>query len=272
MHKPTVEDGDESVSERARAMSHVQYPERFELARRFGEGQLAKEASLSSSDRLLLDALLRQATHGMCTEPRPAARDVEARARWKAWKQLGNQSRMEAMFMYVTAVEELAPDWWRWEPLGIGEGGEEMARTTMVHGGSGSGGGGSGGSDGGSGGGGGGGGGSDRGFAQSASLSLLQRQSLLSVALARETASLLSRHAATPPSVPALDVDAYTAGGEANSGPLSSSSPPLATQVERTTSVTSSVSSSVSSSTNKAAEGGQGGLASLVRARQLERE
>eukprot|EP00966_Prymnesium_polylepis_P013231 305398-Prymnesium_polylepis.1 len=111
--------------ERSRAVSNVQYPERFELALRYGEGPLQSDASLSTSDKLLLDALSKQAAHGPCMEARPAVRDVVARARWKAWKQLGNRSRMEAMFMYVSAVEEFAPDWWRWPPLGLdgGEGG-----------------------------------------------------------------------------------------------------------------------------------------------------
>ena len=48
--------------------------------------------------------------------------DAVAKARWQAWSELGNRSKMEAMFMYTQAVEELAPDWWQWPPLQLGTG------------------------------------------------------------------------------------------------------------------------------------------------------
>jgi len=95
------------------------YPEKFELALRYGQGPMASNASLSDSDKLLVDALSKQAQHGTCNEPRPSIFDAVARARHFAWVELGNRSKMEAMFMYVQAVEALAPDWWMWPELGL---------------------------------------------------------------------------------------------------------------------------------------------------------
>ena len=100
----------------------IGFPEKFELALRYGEGRMAQDVALSDSDKLLLDALAKQATVGPCTEPRPSMFDSVAKARWQAWSELGNRSKMEAMFMYTQAVEELAPDWWQWPPLQLGTG------------------------------------------------------------------------------------------------------------------------------------------------------
>ena len=66
----------EEAATRARAISSVQYPERFDLALLYGEGPLASDPGLTTSDRLLLDALSKQATSGPCNEPKPPTRDV----------------------------------------------------------------------------------------------------------------------------------------------------------------------------------------------------
>lgn len=95
------------------------YPHKFQLALQYGSGPLMDDPSLADADRLLLDALGKQAQFGPCKEPRPSIWDVVARARWSAWMELGNRSKMEAMFMYVTTIEELAPDWWKWPELGL---------------------------------------------------------------------------------------------------------------------------------------------------------
>ena len=102
------------------------FPEKFELALRFGQGPIGEHAELSDSDRLLLEALSQQAIVGPCNEPRPSLFDTAAaKARWQAWKDLGNRSKMEAMYMYTQAVEELAPDWWKWPPLGLVDGADK---------------------------------------------------------------------------------------------------------------------------------------------------
>ena len=96
----------------------VGYPEKFELARRFAEeGALLTDSSLDKSDQLLLYALTQQALHGPCAEPRPSMWDTVAKAKWHAWCELGQLSRVEAMFKYVQAVEEFAPEWMEWPPL-----------------------------------------------------------------------------------------------------------------------------------------------------------
>ena len=60
-----------------------------------------------------------QAQFGPCNEARPSMFDPVAKARWTAWKELGQRSKMEAMFLYTQAVEEFAPDWWQWPELGL---------------------------------------------------------------------------------------------------------------------------------------------------------
>jgi len=93
------------------------FPEKFDLALRYGEELVHGNDAIDVSDRLLLDALAKQAQHGACNAPRPSLFDAEGRARYSAWCQLGNTSKMEAMFMYTRALEELVPEWWRWPPL-----------------------------------------------------------------------------------------------------------------------------------------------------------
>ena len=97
------------------------YPAKFEMALRYGEGPLKEDSSLSESDKLLVYALAQQSQLGPCKEPRPSMFDTVAKAKWNCWRELGNRSKFEAMFMYVTAIEEFAPDWWTWEPLGLVE-------------------------------------------------------------------------------------------------------------------------------------------------------
>ena len=50
----------------------IQYPERFELAKKFGEEGGLESMDVTDSDHLLLYALGQQATHGACDEPRPS--------------------------------------------------------------------------------------------------------------------------------------------------------------------------------------------------------
>ena len=75
------------------------FPEKFDLALRYGEELVHGNDAIDVSDRLLLDALAKQAQHGACNAPRPSLFDAEGRARYSAWCQLGNTSKMEAMFM-----------------------------------------------------------------------------------------------------------------------------------------------------------------------------
>ena len=104
----------------------LEYPHKFRLALRFGgdgdESALCASASPSDSDKLLLYALAKQAECGSCNTPRPSFWDASIdKAKWDAWAEVGHRSKMEAMYLYVSAVEALAPEWWRWPPLGLVE-------------------------------------------------------------------------------------------------------------------------------------------------------
>ena len=109
----------------ASSIASIPYPERYHLAQRYWEeGPLSPTSAngISDSDQLLLYALSQQATHGPCQEPRPSMFDSAARAKWSAWNELAQQKRSptECMVLFVNAIEELAPDWWQWPPLGVG--------------------------------------------------------------------------------------------------------------------------------------------------------
>ena len=91
------------------------YPRRFYLAKRYADEGGLDASAISDSDQLLLYALAQQAIEGANTTPKPSMFDSTARAKWNAWRELGDQKRsqMECMVLYVNAVEELAPEWWR---------------------------------------------------------------------------------------------------------------------------------------------------------------
>ena len=46
-------------------------------------------------------AFYKQATRGPCQVEKPKIIDVSKRAKWEAWKKLGNMTKNEAMFCYV---------------------------------------------------------------------------------------------------------------------------------------------------------------------------
>lgn len=76
----------------------IGYPEKFELALKYGrDGPLMRNPSMSDSDKLVFYALEKQAELGPCKEPRPSMWDTVAKAKWNAWKELGNRSKFEAM-------------------------------------------------------------------------------------------------------------------------------------------------------------------------------
>lgn len=99
----------------------VGFPEKFELALRYGQEQLELEFHLRDEDRLVLYALAQQAQHGPCREPRPAFWNVREKAMWSAWTALGKRSKMEAMVLYAQAIETHSLKWWHWPALGLSE-------------------------------------------------------------------------------------------------------------------------------------------------------
>ena len=98
------------------------FPDKYYICARYGTEVLLNDASISDSDKLLIYALGQQAEYGENKTPKPSIFDTVARAKWNAWAELGKRSPFEAMFMYTQAVDELAPEWWKWPPLKLVEG------------------------------------------------------------------------------------------------------------------------------------------------------
>jgi acyl-CoA-binding protein len=63
---------------------------------------------ISSSERLKLYALFKQATVGPCVGPRPSFFDIQGKYKYDTWRDLGDMSRTMAMTMYVEHVVEYA--------------------------------------------------------------------------------------------------------------------------------------------------------------------
>jgi len=123
-----VQDADASV------LSTIQYPHKFELAAKFYERSSDVLTSLHVDDQLLLYSLHQQASVGPCNTPSPHLWNRVERAKWDVWKQLGQTSKMEAMFLFVRTLEEVCPKWLMWKGIQAevkaaldGEGGEQAA-------------------------------------------------------------------------------------------------------------------------------------------------
>ena len=52
-------------------------------------------------------ALFKQSTEGKCTQPKPAFWAVVNKAKWDAWKALGNMPKEEAMRLYVEELKQV---------------------------------------------------------------------------------------------------------------------------------------------------------------------
>lgn len=64
-----------------------------------------------NNDKLLvLYAYYKQGTEGSCNVPKPSWYDMKGKAKWEAWKNLGNMSQDEAKEFYVKKIEELDPN------------------------------------------------------------------------------------------------------------------------------------------------------------------
>ena len=68
----------------------------------------ARAREPSSSERLRLYALYKQATAGPCTTPRPGGwLDFEGKAKWDAWFGVKSMSPMDAQRLYLSTVNAL---------------------------------------------------------------------------------------------------------------------------------------------------------------------
>uniref|UniRef100_A0A1I8MRV3 Acyl-CoA-binding domain-containing protein 6 n=1 Tax=Musca domestica TaxID=7370 RepID=A0A1I8MRV3_MUSDO len=64
------------------------------------------------NDLLQLYGLFKQATVGECNTSKPNIFNMQARAKWSAWQELGSMSSEEAKKRYVEKVKELFPQWY----------------------------------------------------------------------------------------------------------------------------------------------------------------
>ncbi|KAI4349963.1 hypothetical protein L6164_010500 [Bauhinia variegata] len=102
----------------ARAISGLQYPERFYAAANYVgfDGSTSPTKALTSkfpkSTALLLYSLYKQATTGPCNTPEPSTWNIVEHSKWASWNQLGNMSSTEAMRLFVKLLEEEVPGWY----------------------------------------------------------------------------------------------------------------------------------------------------------------
>ncbi|XWS45178.1 hypothetical protein CRYUN_Cryun15aG0114200 [Craigia yunnanensis] len=93
--------------------------ERTELEKDFGAAVCFLEyrsnadqtLKLCKDVKMKLYGLHKIATEGPCHEPQPLALKLSARAKWNAWKRLGNMSPEAAMEQYITLLSRSIPGW-----------------------------------------------------------------------------------------------------------------------------------------------------------------
>eukprot|EP01125_Pyxidicula_operculata_P010578 TRINITY_DN3478_c4_g1_i2.p1 TRINITY_DN3478_c4_g1~~TRINITY_DN3478_c4_g1_i2.p1 ORF type:complete len:230 (-),score=35.23 TRINITY_DN3478_c4_g1_i2:180-869(-) len=65
----------------------------------------------SQEDQLKFYAYFKQSTEGQCNTPQPGFFDFTAKAKWSAWKELGDISQQYAKSAYVEHLTKLCPEW-----------------------------------------------------------------------------------------------------------------------------------------------------------------
>jgi len=71
----------------------------------------SNELNISSQDKLFFYSQFKQATCGPCNIAKPGMFDFVGRAKWEAWKALGQQSKEESRKKYVQLLKTLYPSW-----------------------------------------------------------------------------------------------------------------------------------------------------------------
>lgn len=66
---------------------------------------------LDSNALLRFYGLYKQATVGRCNISKPGIFNMQGRAKWVAWNELGDMSKEAAMIAYVNALNEIEPHW-----------------------------------------------------------------------------------------------------------------------------------------------------------------
>lgn len=103
--------------------------ERTELEKDFGaavsfsvqKSNADQDLKLGNDLKMQLYGLHKIATQGPCHEPQPMPFKLSARAKWNAWKKLGNMSPEAAMELYITLVSRSIPGWLQPDICGDGK-------------------------------------------------------------------------------------------------------------------------------------------------------
>ncbi|KAH6554885.1 hypothetical protein KP509_1Z299800 [Ceratopteris richardii] len=77
----------------------------------FEKNVMDPSVKVSNETKLKFYGLYKQATEGPCASHQPAAYRTSDRAKWNAWKSLGQLSPEEAMQHYIALLSELWPKW-----------------------------------------------------------------------------------------------------------------------------------------------------------------
>ena len=82
----------------------------FQAAVQYVSSSPANEA-IDDDTRLEFYSNFKQATVGPCNTEAPGMMQWTARAKWTAWKELGDKSKEEAMQSYIAILTEKVPEW-----------------------------------------------------------------------------------------------------------------------------------------------------------------
>lgn len=88
--------------------------ESSEIEKRFGRAATYLQSIVSELDQktlLSFYGLYKQATIGPCNTSKPGIFNLQAKAKWNAWNELGDLTKDVAMGRYVDEMERLRPDW-----------------------------------------------------------------------------------------------------------------------------------------------------------------
>lgn len=84
------------------------------LEKHFNEAANHLQTLVSKLDQntlLALYGLYKQSTVGPCNASKPGIFNMQARAKWNAWNDLGQMSKTDAMCAYVNKLKEIDPEW-----------------------------------------------------------------------------------------------------------------------------------------------------------------
>lgn len=85
-----------------------------EIEQKFDRAATYLQGIVSELDQkalLTFYGLYKQATVGPCNTPKPGIFNLQAKAKWNAWNDLGNTPKDVAMIRYVDEMEQLRPNW-----------------------------------------------------------------------------------------------------------------------------------------------------------------